>query len=179
MGLFDPWRYVADVTAVDLDELRRAGKRAILLDRDNTVVPRDTRVVPERTAAWLRRAGEMGFRLCFVSNNHRAAVQPDAEAFGALCVADAAKPLPVALWRALRLTGAARREAVLFGDQVFTDVVAGNLARIDTVLVVPQTTVDLAHTLVLRRFEARVLGGRAPEGGGSPAGGPADGDRGL
>lgn len=163
MGFLTPMRYVEDVTVVDLDEQRRAGKRALLLDRDNTIVPRDTKVVPDEVARWLGRARELGFALCFVSNNWARNVRPDADAFGAALVSRAAKPLPFALWHALRKLGVRRVEALLLGDQVFTDLLGGKLAGIDTVLVRPQTEVDLAHTLVLRKFEARVLDGLEPE----------------
>ena len=163
MGFLTPMRYVENVTVVDLDEQRRAGKRALLLDRDNTIVPRDTKVVPDEVACWLGRARELGFALCFVSNNWARNVRPDADAFGAALVSRAAKPLPFALWHALRKLGVRRAEALLLGDQVFTDLLGGKLAGIDTVLVQPPTEVDLAHTLVLRKFEARVLDGLEPE----------------
>lgn len=165
MGLLTPNRYVEDVTVVDLVEQRRAGKRALLLDRDNTIVPRDTKTVPPEVVCWLKEARELGFALCFVSNNWARNVRPDAEAFGAALVSRAAKPLPFALWHALHKLGVSRGEALLLGDQVFTDVLGGRLAGIDTVLVRPQAEVDLAHTLVLRRFEARVLDGIEPEHG--------------
>ena len=42
MRIFSPKRYVASVDRIDLDALWADGKRAILLDRDNTLVPRDT-----------------------------------------------------------------------------------------------------------------------------------------
>ena len=53
MGFFTPDKYVTDVSAIDLDELWDKGKRALFLDRDNTVVPRDTKVVPPSAVAWL------------------------------------------------------------------------------------------------------------------------------
>ena len=46
MRIFSPKRYVASVDRIDLDTLWADGKRAILLDRDNTLVPRDTEQVP-------------------------------------------------------------------------------------------------------------------------------------
>jgi hypothetical protein len=164
MGLLSPTRYVTGVCAVDLGALARDGKRALLLDRDNTLVPRDTKAMPPEVRAWCAEARGRGFKLCLVSNNWAKNVRPDAEAIGAALVGRAAKPLPFGIARALRLMGVRKGEAVLVGDQLFTDVLGGNLAGVQTILVVPQTTVDLAHTLVLRRLEALVLGGRAPEG---------------
>ena len=56
MSLFSPTRYVASVDRIDLEELFAQGKRAILLDRDNTLVPRDRATAPDEVAAWLDRA---------------------------------------------------------------------------------------------------------------------------
>ena len=55
MSLFSPTRYVASVDRIDLEELFAQGKRAILLDRDNTLVPRDRATAPDEVAAWLER----------------------------------------------------------------------------------------------------------------------------
>lgn len=164
-SLLLPDRYVQSVASLDLAELKARGKRALLLDRDNTVVPRDTKRVPGEVARWLAEARAMGFRLCIVSNNWASNVRHDAEQAGAELVSRAAKPLPFSVWRACSKLGVAKGEAVLVGDQVFTDVLAGRLAGVETVLVQPLTTVDLAHTLLLRKLEARVLRGMRPEGG--------------
>ena len=55
--------------------------------------------------------------------------------------------------------GVEAREAVLIGDQVFTDVMAGNLAGVRTILVEPQSTSDLWYTHIFRVFE-RAIGAR-------------------
>lgn len=163
MSVFAPRRYVRAVTCLDLEELWADGKRALLLDRDNTLVPRDTGVLPADVMAWLAQARERGFRLCLVSNNWAKNVLPDARAIGVQLVSAAAKPLPFAIWHALRKVDARRREAVLIGDQVFTDILGAKLAGIDHVLVVPQCTVDQKGGLALRDLEARVLRGLEPQ----------------
>lgn len=164
MGLLTPDRYVTDAAVVDLEQAWAAGKRALLVDRDNTIVPRDTKVVPPRIERWLADAHAIGFKLCLVSNNWAKNVRPDAGRFKAELVSRAAKPLPFALWHALRKLGVARNQALFVGDQVFTDLLGGKLAGIETVLVQPLTEVDLAHTLVLRKLERLVIGGLVAEG---------------
>ena len=71
----------------------------------------------------------------------------------------AMKPAPFAVRRALSLVGVAPEQAVLVGDQVFTDVMAGNLAGVRTILVDPQSTRDLWYTHIFRVFE-RAIGAR-------------------
>ena len=81
MGIIAPQRYVTSIDVVDLDDLKRCGVRGLLLDRDNTVIPRTTGVAPREVDAWMRRARELGFKVCFVSNNDYERVEPTARLF--------------------------------------------------------------------------------------------------
>lgn len=158
MGIFTPTRYVASVDRIDLGALRREGKRCLLLDRDNTLVPRDTKRIPEAVEAWLSDARAHGFELMLVSNNwHRDQVRESAEQLGIEWISHAMKPAPFALRAALERMGYEPSEAVMIGDQLYTDVAAGNLAGMDTVLVKPQATADLWYTQIFRIFERRAL----------------------
>lgn len=165
MGLFSATRYVASLPQVSVEGLVRDGVRLVLLDRDNTCVPRDARVAPPAVEEWLDRAREAGLALCLVSNNfHTSHVSRTARELGVDFVDHAMKPLPLALRRAMRLAGATPGETVMIGDQVFTDVAAGNLAGVRTVLVRPQSRSDLWYTHIFRVFERLALRGVAFEG---------------
>lgn len=159
MSLLSPKRYLSCVERIDLQELWDSGIRAILLDRDNTLVPRDRTTAPDSVAAWLNQAKAMGFSLYIVSNNwHRDHVQRSADELGINnIIVFACKPLPFALRRALSHMGVERHEAVMIGDQLYTDVWAANLAGVDSILVKPQTHVDLFYTRFFRIFERRAL----------------------
>ena len=123
MSLFAPHRYVASVDRIDLDELWAQGKRAIMLDRDNTLVPRDRKTAPQEVCDWLDRARELGFSLYMVSNNwHRDQVMRSAGELGLNAISHAMKPAPFAIKAALRRMGVAPHDAVLIGDQLYTDV---------------------------------------------------------
>ena len=160
MSLVRPWRRERAITDVDVDELAASGVRCVLFDRDNTVVPRDTGVAPEPVMDWICRVREAGIALCMVSNNfHSQQVEASAAELGCAVVHHAMKPAPFAVRRALALVGVNASEAVLIGDQVFTDVMAGNLAGVRTILVEPQSTSDLWYTHIFHVFE-RAIGAR-------------------
>ena len=93
-----------------------------------------------------------------VSNNwHAAEVRASAAELGLEVIARAMKPAPFALSAALRRLGVSASEAVMVGDQLYTDVAAGNLAGVDVILVRPQATQDLWYTQIFRIFERRAL----------------------
>lgn len=53
---------------------------------------------------------------------------------------------------------------MLIGDQLFTDMIAGNLAGVQTVLVRPQSVTDLWYTQLFRKVEHLLLRGAVYEG---------------
>jgi len=134
----------------------------MLVDLDNTLLPRDTNEVPDDLRAWASDLRAKGFKVCLVSNNWHERVKTVAEELGFDLVAKAVKPLPFAFLRALSKASSTRRQAVVVGDQLFTDVLGGKMLGMTTVLVEPLSATDLPHTLLLRRLERLVLAGRVP-----------------
>ena len=158
-------RYVASVDLIDVDGLRREGIRCVLLDRDNTLVPRDTKVAPPEVRDWLERLREAGICACMVSNNfHTEQVCASARDLGLEVVHHAMKPAPVAVWVALSRMGVPAEQTLIVGDQLFTDVLAGNLAGVRSVLVRPQSRRDLWYTQLFRIAERAFLGNVRFEG---------------
>lgn len=165
MSLFEASRYVARIELIDLAALRDAGVRFLLIDRDNTCMARSTMRVEAPVCAWFEQAHALGFSTCLVSNNfHGKDVEETAGTLGSSVVHHAMKPAPFALTHALAREGFAASEAVLIGDQIFTDVVAGNLAHIPVILVHPLSTADLWYTQILRLIERPLLKGHIFEG---------------
>ena len=165
MGLFTAWRYVARAELISPEGLLAEGVRCVLLDRDNTIVPRDTKTAPPEVLAWLDELRAAGIKTCIVSNNfHTKQVMASAAQLGCDAVDHAMKPAPFALWRALKKTGVGPHEAILVGDQVFTDVASANLAGVRCVLVRPQSKTDLWYTHIFRIFESLTLRGKHFEG---------------
>lgn len=162
MSLFRPDLYHTDVHAIDLEALLADGVDTILVDLDNTLLPRDTNEVPDSLKDWARGLADAGFKVSLVSNNWHKRVQSVARELGFDLVAKAVKPFPFAFLIALRRLGSKRRSSVMVGDQLFTDVLGGNLLGMKTVLVSPLSSTDLPHTLLLRKLEALVLAGRTP-----------------
>lgn len=160
--MLSPTMYCRSVEDIDLDALRGRGIDTLLVDLDNTLLPRDSNVVPESLRAWAADLAARGFKVCLVSNNWHDRVSIVAGELGFRLVAKAIKPLPFAFLLALSRVGSKRRTAAVVGDQLFTDVLGGKLLGMTTVLVEPLSQTDLPHTLLLRKLERVVLAGRTP-----------------
>lgn len=160
--MLSPDYYVESIETLDLAALRASGIDTLLVDLDNTLLPRNSGAVTEFARAWAAKTRELGFGVCIVSNNWHERVSSVADALGFELVAKALKPLPFAFLIALRRLGSRRGSAAVVGDQIFTDIAGAKLLGMTTVLVTPLSSSDLPHTLLLRRLERVVLAGREP-----------------
>ncbi len=147
---------------MDLGALSALGVDTLLVDLDNTLLARNSGEVTDEAKQWVSRAKSAGFRVCLVSNNWHERVSGVARELDVDLVAKAVKPLPFAFMFALRKMGSTRRRSATIGDQLFTDVLGGRLLGMKTVMVVPLSSSDLPHTIVLRQLERIMLAGRKP-----------------
>ncbi len=148
---------------VDLGELRDAGITDILIDIDNTIAPWGRYEIPPAVADWLERARELGFGVCLLSNNSAPRVVRFSKLLGLPAVWGWVKPWPWGYRRAMGLLGVAPSQAVMIGDQVFTDVIGAKRLGIMTILVDPLSDREPAHTRFKRLLE-RLLGRGGPGG---------------
>jgi HAD superfamily phosphatase (TIGR01668 family) len=162
LPILRPDIYYTTVGAIDLDALQSRGIRGVLLDMDNTLVPRDTGVIPPSARDFAGDLASRGIKACLVSNNWHQRVSGVAEDLGFSLVSRALKPLPFAFRKGMRLMGVEPHATATIGDQLFTDMLGGNLAGTLTVLVEPLSHYDLPHTLLLRLIEAKVMSDRVP-----------------
>ncbi len=148
-----PDEYVTSIYHIDLDKLWRSGKRLLLSDLDNTLVPYNHPDVPQELAGWLQKATDIGFDVCLISNNKGDRVDLFARSFGVSAIGAAHKPRPHAFLQAMEQFGRGVQETVMIGDQLFTDVRGGNLCGLYTILVLPMNNREWWGTRVVRRVE--------------------------
>lgn len=165
MSLIEPERYFSRISMIDIrKDIVDAGFSHVLLDIDNTILTRDTHEIPRDVAFWLSRARGMGIAFCLVSNNFHESVHEVARSLDLPIVAKAVKPLPPAFLVALHKLGAKRKDTVVIGDQLITDVLGAHFLGMTAYLLQPLVEQDLKHTLLLRNVERAFMRDREPEG---------------
>jgi len=133
-----PDEAVACVSEVDLDALAARGIEGLLLDVDNTLVGWGSLDMSEATSEWVARARER-FSLCLLSNSvrgkrmRRLAAQLDIPAIAVFGLKR--KPFRGGVRAALKLTGTSPERTALVGDQLLTDIAAGNRSGLHTIWV--------------------------------------------
>ncbi|WP_139490408.1 YqeG family HAD IIIA-type phosphatase [Brevibacillus dissolubilis] len=148
-----PDQYVESIHAIDIEDLHKRKIRAVITDLDNTLVEWHRPEATPEVIEWLGRLHERGIQVTVVSNNKQERVFRFCEPLGIHCIWAAKKPTNQAFLQAVKDMNVRIDETVVVGDQLFTDVLGGNLLGFHTILVVPVTQSDGFFTRFNRKME--------------------------
>ena len=125
------------VTDITIDILNKYGIKALILDVDNTLSTHHGQVLTEGLPEWLDLMRQNGIKMTVLSNSNSKRLTPFAKKIGLDFISLGLKPLPFGYWRALKRLGTNRRETAIVGDQLFTDIIGGNVVGVTSVLLTP------------------------------------------
>lgn len=165
MRFIKPDAYYVSMTDIDPEALREAGYRAVLLDLDNTVLPRASACLSAEVIAWFEALKATGLKAALVSNTAGARAYDAAHVLGVPLVRNALKPFSRGYVAACAALGVACHDAVMIGDQSYTDVLGAHRVGMDAILVVPQNATDPLHTYLLRTVDHLAVRGMRAHGG--------------
>ncbi|MGI6403156.1 MAG: YqeG family HAD IIIA-type phosphatase [Oscillospiraceae bacterium] len=157
MSFFYPTLYLQSIACLQPAQLQRWGVRGLILDVDNTLTTHDNPVPHPEVLIWLEQMRSAGIAMIILSNNHPPRVKPFAELLGLPFTADAAKPLPKGFRRAARDLNLPKDQIAVVGDQIFTDILGGNLFGAKTVLIKPIQPESTWFFRLKRRLEKGIL----------------------
>lgn len=155
--LFKPTYWLKNVLMIDENFLYENRVSALVLDMDNTLSMHGDPAAEDGVTEWLDKMRSLGVKMRVVSNNNKKRVEPLADKLGLPFTANGAKPLTFGVNRAVKAMGAKKSETLVIGDQIFTDVMAGNLAGMRTVLVEPFHLEKTWTFRLKRRIESLVF----------------------
>ena len=153
-----PHMYVPSILEIDPMELKKRGIKALLMDLDNTIVPRDMEEFSQEVVVWLKSLNKQGIKVCVVSNNGTTRVNKLVAPLDIPSVVRAVKPRRRAFRKGMDILGVTHAETAVVGDQIFTDILGGNRLGLFTILVVPMAGKEFwATSLINRRLEKLIL----------------------
>ena len=151
-----PEKVYENLVRIPWDELCGSGIETALLDFDNTLGP-DHATEPEAYShECVKMIEEKGIRCCLVSNAKSGRSSKIAEMLGIPCVTYANKPGTSGVLKAIKLMESAPEACVMVGDQIFTDVIAGNRSGVRTFMV-ERLHKKEAWYIVLKRVFERIV----------------------
>ncbi|MBE9032285.1 YqeG family HAD IIIA-type phosphatase [filamentous cyanobacterium LEGE 11480] len=112
--------------------------RGLVLDVDETIVPRTIQQLSDEVVPWVKAAKQVAPQIWLVSNNPSVSrIERIATLLEVPYIARAGKPSRHHLRRAVEAMNLPPPQVGMVGDRLFTDVLAGNRLGMCTVLVKP------------------------------------------
>ena len=158
MKILKPDLCVEGLSDIDLGYWYRRGIRCILVDLDNTISPWGTTMITEEAKDLVEKSRSVGISVILFTNAAEARAREIAWDVGISYYASAKKPLPFYYKKAITELSYADGEIMTVGDQIFTDVLGGNLNGCITVLTSPLSSEEFSGTKMLRLLEKLIVG---------------------
>lgn len=155
---FYPTDYFTSTYVIDFEKLYKMGYRGVIFDVDNTLVEHDA-PADDRAKELIARLKDIGFKVCFLSNNGEERVKMFNDEVDCQYIFKAGKPLAKGYNSAMELMGTKKEETVFVGDQIFTDIWGANNAGIRSILVQPIAKHEEIQIVLKRIPEKWILKG--------------------
>lgn len=137
MSFFTPDLMLNDVTCIDEMFLKAHNIKGLILDVDNTLAVHGSQELDIKISNWLEQTKKLDIKIMVVSNNVKKRVEPFAKKLGLSFVSMALKPSTAGFIKAKNFFNLEKKEIAVVGDQIYTDIIGGNLMGMYTILVSP------------------------------------------
>ena len=134
-------------------KLNEMGIKAVFSDLDNTLLAWNKFETAKEMDNFNKKLAKANIKLIVISNNNAERVGKVLNPYHIDFVSESRKPLPFAITRKREEMKLAKDQVMMVGDQLITDMQAGNLAGVETVLVKPLVETDKWNTRINRFFE--------------------------
>lgn len=155
--MFKPNIKIHRITDITADMLIQKNIKALILDVDNTLSTHHGMELVDGLEDWIKSMHSDGIKLLILSNSREKRVKPFAEKIGLDFCSLALKPLPFGYLKAKKRLALKKREIAIVGDQIFTDVLGGNVFGITTIMTDLILSEDKISFKIRRRLEKILL----------------------
>lgn len=143
MNNYMPTYVYSTIYDIDFSKLYAMGKKIIIADLDNTLLPYYETKATIQLIKWNEDLHKAGFKLYIATNNNEKRIN---EVKKTLLIdgfiTRASKPSPKKVNQFLYELNLKKEEVLFLGDQLVTDILCANRCNIDSILV---KTIDLKH----------------------------------
>lgn len=151
--MFKPDFYFNNTIDITADFLKQQGIEGLLLDVDNTMAIFHTKVPVEGISDWIKSLQNNGIKLRILSNAKHDRIKVFASEVDLPFFALSLKPLPFRISKAAKLLDLSKKQVAVVGDQMFTDILGGNLAGLTTIMVKPIKQETEFSFIIKRKLE--------------------------
>lgn len=138
MGKFlTPDAYVKSIHSITAESLKAHGISGLIIDIDNTLVPTHAKDADIKIKSYIEGLKAAGIKAVIVSNARKERVEHFCRALEIDYVYKALKPFKRGYRDAMNIMGLTPERIAIIGDQLFTDILGGNLLGMKSILIEP------------------------------------------
>ncbi|GEP22847.1 MAG: YqeG family HAD IIIA-type phosphatase [Lentilactobacillus diolivorans] len=153
LSRFKPTWMIENIFSISPQFLLDNNINCVLTDLDNTLVPWNSKQGSAELRDWLLDIKKYGIKVIVVSNNSHRRIKEAVKDYELPFVPRAMKPLTIGIRHAIKEFHLTKKNTVMVGDQLLTDVVSANSCRVRSILVKPLVRNDAWNTTINRYFE--------------------------
>ena len=152
-----PNAYFKKVTDITIEFLNENNIKGLMLDIDNTLMDYDMNII-EGLEKWHEEMIKNGIKTIIVSNTNKSKkAKLIAEKIDIDYILFAMKPLKRGFKKAKEKLQLEEKNLAIVGDQIFTDIIGGNICNMFSILVEPIDKKDIFITKIKRPIENLVI----------------------
>ncbi len=152
-----PTYHATSIYDISPKKLKSLGIDLLIVDLDNTLDNYKVPLPSKRAIDKINDFKKEDIEVIMVSNNYNQRVTNYADALGIEKYFFAMKPSPKKINEIIKNKNINRNKVAIIGDQLFTDVEAGNRAKIMSIFVDKLTPKDQPFTRIKRIFEKPII----------------------
>ena len=130
MSNFVPFAHAKSLYEIDPEFFKSNGVSTLFVDLDNTLDSYKSHTPSDNAIALVKKLKDAGLNLIIISNNRYKRVLGYAEALGVEFISSTGKPFPRKINKFVEVKGLKKENIMVVGDQLMTDTVAGNRAKL-------------------------------------------------
>ena len=153
MSLLIPTFFINKITDLSPEFIKSHGVTSLLMDIDDTLTYHKDPHVPEKILEFINLMKINNIKIILISNNSKDRAYKFAKKLNLPYISRAFKPAPFGINLALKKLNISKNEAIIIGDQIFTDILGANLLGIKSILVDPFEKNQTAFLKLKRFFE--------------------------
>lgn len=155
--LIYPKVYLENITKITIDFLKENGIKALILDIDNTLLDFDKNLL-EGAEEWCNNLKGQGIKFYILSNtNKKEKVEKVSKQLDIPYIMFAKKPFKSGFLRVKNELRLETSQIAVVGDQIFTDVIGANRAKMFSILTKPIDKRDIFMTRIKRPLEEALI----------------------
>lgn len=158
LNIFLPNYFFNKIWDITEEDLKKIGARLLILDVDNTLTEHKQTFLHPKVEEWLTAVkNNTQIQLVIMSNTNNLQIKKIAEEKGIPYLGNVHKPFSYGFKMVMNKVNVKRSEVAIIGDQIYTDILGGNLFGIKTILVTPIKLENTFFFKLKRKLEVPFL----------------------